>query len=55
MVKAHNRIDWENYPKEVTSMGDTNMNNLDASLDEQDNRVIIIDAIKAGLEGKLDE
>jgi len=40
MQKAYNRILYENYPSEATPLNETNMNKMDAALDELDNRII---------------
>lgn len=53
MNKSYSRVDWGNYPSVAISMGDTNMHKLDAALDEEDNRVIAIGAIKTESEGNL--
>ena len=45
--KLYSRINWENYPSEKTPLNETNMNRMDAALDELDNRVISQDATKA--------
>ncbi len=42
MNKAYRRVDWDSYPGNVSSMGDTNMNHLDTELDVEDNRMISI-------------
>ena len=47
MQKAHSRINWENYPSEKTAVNETNLNKMDAALDEVDNRVISLDTTKA--------
>ena len=46
MQKAHGRINWENYPSQKTAVNETNLNKMDAALDEIDNRVIAIDLTK---------
>lgn len=53
MNKAYSRVNWENYPSDVTSMGDTNMNKLDLALDKEDNRDISIGNIREESEGNL--
>lgn len=40
MQKAYNRIDWENYPSDKTPLNETNLNKMDAALDELDNRIV---------------
>lgn len=40
MQKAYNRINWANYPSEETPLNETNLNKMDAALDELDNRII---------------
>ena len=49
MQKAYSRIDWENYPSEKTPVNETNLNKMDAALNEVDNRLISMDAEKAGM------
>lgn len=46
MNKAYNRIVWENYPSEQTPLNETNLNKMDAAVDEIDNRVVEIDTTK---------
>ena len=43
MQKAYNRIDWENYPSGKTPLNETNLNKMDAAIDELDNRIINMD------------
>lgn len=45
--KLYSRINWENYPSEKTPLNESNMNKMDAALDDLDNRVISQDATKA--------
>lgn len=45
--KLYRRINWENYPSEKTPLNESNMNKMDAALDDLDNRVISQDATKA--------
>lgn len=45
--KLFSRINWMNRPSKATSLGATNLNKSDYALDEIDNRVIQLDAIKA--------
>lgn len=47
MNKAYERINWENYPSVETPLNEANLNKIDASLDEVDNRVIVLDTTKA--------
>lgn len=47
MNKAYNRINWENYPSMGTPLNEQNLNRMDGSLDEIDNRVITLDTTKA--------
>ena len=47
MNKAYNRINWENYPSMDTPLNEQNLNRMDGSLDEIDNRVITLDTTKA--------
>lgn len=46
MQKAYVRIYWENYPSERTALNETNLNRMDAAIDEIDNRVITLDTTK---------
>ena len=47
MQKAYSNIDWENYPSTKTAVNETNLNKMDAALEEIDNRVITLDTTKA--------
>ena len=47
MNKAYNRINWENYPSLGTPLNEQNLNRMDGSLDEIDNRVISLDTTKS--------
>lgn len=47
MNKAYTRIDWENEPSTNTPINETNLNKMDSTLDELDNRVIAQDTSKA--------
>lgn len=47
MQKAYNRIKWENYPSDETPLNETNLNKVDAAVDELDNRVIMHETTKA--------
>ena len=42
--KLYQRINWKNYPSEDTPLNETNLNRIDAALDEIDNRVISLDS-----------
>lgn len=46
MNKAYNRINWENYPSLQTPLNEQNLNKMDGSVDEIDNRVISLDTRK---------
>ena len=47
MNKVHTRINWENYPSDTTPINEDNLNAMDVSIDEIDDRVIEMDASKA--------
>lgn len=47
MQKSYIRINWENYPSDATPINETNMNKIDYSLNEVDNRVIEHETTKA--------
>lgn len=47
MNKTYDRINWENYPSDVTPLNESNLNKIDAATDEIDNRVITLDTAKA--------
>ena len=47
MNKAHTNQDWENFPSVNTPVNAQNLNKLDRSVDEIDDRVIEQDAVKA--------
>ena len=47
MNKAHENQDWENFPSVNTPVNAQNLNKLDRSVDEIDDRVIEQDAVKA--------
>lgn len=47
MNKTYDRINWENYPSDVTPLNESNLNKIDAATDEIDNRVITLDTTKA--------
>lgn len=46
MNKAYNQINWENYPSIQTPLNEQNLNKMDSSMDEIDNRVISLDTRK---------
>lgn len=50
MQKAYSRINWENYPSYETPINETNLNRMSAALDEVDNNVVALDALKASKE-----
>lgn len=43
MQKAYNRINWANYPNDTTPLNESNLNKMDAALDELDNRIVNMD------------
>lgn len=47
MIKTYSRIDWENEPSTKTPLNETNLNKMDAALNEIDNRVVEMDTTKA--------
>lgn len=47
MNKAYGRINWENYPSGETPLNESNLNKMDAAIDEIDDRVIIHETTKA--------
>ena len=47
MNKTYSRINWENYPSDATPINETNLNKIDYSLNEVDNRVIEHETTKA--------
>ena len=47
MQKSYSRINWENYPSDATPINETNLNKMDYSLNEVDNRVIEHETTKA--------
>ena len=49
-VKAFRRIFWKNYPIEDTAVNETNLNKIDAGLDEVDNRVLTLAITKLDIE-----
>ena len=46
MQKAYNRTAWENYPSDKSPVNKTNLNHIEAGIDEIDNRVITLDTTK---------
>lgn len=46
MQKAHSNIEWENYPSIETPINEQNLNKMDKSIDEIDDRVIVLDTSK---------
>ena len=50
MNKLYSRINWENFPSENTALNESNLNRMDLGLDNLDNRVIEMDAIKVNKE-----
>lgn len=46
MQKVHNNIDWENYPSIKTPVNKQNLNAMDVSIDQIDDRVIVLDTTK---------
>lgn len=46
MNKVHSRINWENHPSDATPLNEQNLNKMDVSVDELDNRVISLDTTK---------
>lgn len=47
LQKIYSRINWENYPSEVTPINESNLNRMDYAIDELDDRVITLDTTKA--------
>lgn len=47
MNKAYTRINWENEPNISTPLNASNLNRMDAGLNEVDNRVVTFDTTKA--------
>lgn len=46
MQKVHSNIDWENYPSIKTPVNEQNLNSMDVSIDQIDDRVIVLDTTK---------
>lgn len=49
MQKIYSRINWENYPSEKTAINESNLNKMDAAVDNLDDRVVAMDAAKVDL------
>lgn len=49
MQKAYTRINWQNYPAMTTPLNEENLNKIDASLNEVDDRVLKLDTTKLDL------
>lgn len=47
--KVFSRINWKNRPNKTTALGAGNLNKGDYAIDELDNRVIQLDALKADM------
>lgn len=47
MQKAHNNVDWKNWPDISTPLSQSNLNAMDQSIDVIDDRVIVLDTTKA--------
>ena len=45
MQKAHVNQNWENFPSINTPINEQNLNKLDRSVDEIDDRVIALDTL----------
>lgn len=46
MNKAYERINWKNYPSEETALNESNLNLMDAALNEVDTRVVTHETTK---------
>lgn len=46
LQKTHRNIDWENYPSSKTPVNEQNLNAMDVSIDQIDDRVIVLDTTK---------
>lgn len=44
--KSYQRINWENYPSNKTPLNEQNLNKIDYSVNEQDDRIITLDMVK---------
>lgn len=47
MQKAHNNVDWKNWPNISTPLSQSNLNAMDQSIGVIDDRVIVLDTTKA--------
>lgn len=47
MQKTYTRINWQNYPSENTPLNESNLNRMDYSLNEVDDRILALDTDKA--------
>ena len=50
MNKLYSRIVWENFPSERTALNESNLNRMDLAIDNIDNRLIDMDAVKVNKE-----
>lgn len=46
LQKTYQRINWENYPSDKTPLNEQNLNKIDYSVNEQDDRIITLDVTK---------
>ena len=49
MQKIYSRINWENFPSEKTAVNESNLNKMDLTIDNLDDRVVSMDASKVDL------
>lgn len=49
MQKIYSRIKWENLPSEKTAVNESNLNKMDLTVDNLDDRVVAMDASKVDL------
>lgn len=49
--KIYSRVSWQNEPSTATPLNQTNLNNMDATIDVLDSRIVNIDGRLEGLEG----
>lgn len=47
--KYYSRINWRNRPSTSTALGATNLNHMDAAINEMDDRIISLDASKLNI------
>lgn len=47
MNKSYSRINWEDYPSQATAINETNLNRMDAALNDIDDKTIELDIAKA--------